>query len=159
MKSNELRIGNKLGFYFQKNETSEKILIATNTVVSIYKNDFECNGDFPENMKFTGATFEPINLNHEFLEKCLFLSFIEKERTYKHKIYDIFLLETSNNKYSLVTVHQLHWCAVSIKEIEYLHQLQNLYYSLTGEELEINLTDSVIKLQGTEPGDQVINGN
>jgi hypothetical protein len=28
-------------------------------------------------------------------------------------------------------------------EIKYLHQLQNLFYSLTGEELEVNLSETV----------------
>jgi hypothetical protein len=88
--------------------------------------------------------FKPIPLTPEILEKCGF----------KTDIY----LELANDDFALIyrrEVKDKKWgdCLVfegnggydypgdiPLWHIKYLHQLQNLYYALAGEELEIELT-------------------
>lgn len=91
---------------------------------------------------------EPINLSPEILEKCGFekggysgeyfinlmgyilklFEGVEKGVYFPHYIQ---LRELSRAGKQSVSLHR----------IEYLHQLQNLYYCLVGEELKVNLTE------------------
>jgi hypothetical protein len=84
---------------------------------------------------------KPIPLTPEILEKCGFVPFVDSE--------NIFELETDNNLCYLRKEDNgfrpaepvdgdAEFITIGIK-IQYLHQLQNLYFALTGEELQINL--------------------
>lgn len=65
--------------------------------------------------------FEPIELTPEILEKIKFSGMIFPAQ----------LSVSNTGKY--------YWGNVVDIEIKHLHQLQNLYFALTGTELEINL--------------------
>lgn len=79
--------------------------------------------------------YEPIPLSPEILDKCGFVSYHHNPRLewffVNGQAYEPFHLKNSrDNKY---------YFNENI-EVKYLHQLQNLYFALTGEELEVNLT-------------------
>ncbi len=102
----------------------EAKVIRDNFVYGINKNGF-APGEFPI------ETIKPIILSEEILLKCGF----EKPA---HSFYcPIFHLTEWDD-------FPLNWCvtmnknaAVIIKRLKYLHELQNLYYLLTKQELEI----------------------
>ena len=119
MNANELRIGN-LVYYCLKDEKY------INKIGGIDIYSIEDNEEYQE-------SHEPIPLTEEWLLKFGFVridSNYEKEWLLLHKniktgTVDFLLNEPHTGKYK-VTV------------LEYVHQLQNLYFALTGEELEIN---------------------
>jgi hypothetical protein len=106
MKSNELRIGNLVNDYFREIIVDVNI----NVLKSILTNK--------------RCLYKPILLTEEWLLKLGF-------HKYKGDNIDFFLndFETSCN------MDLLFWKGTQIKNINYVHQLQNLYFSLTGEEL------------------------
>ena len=110
MKATELRIGNLV------NENGEVIKIRQETLC-----DF-ANGY---------VVFEPILLTEEWLLK---FGFYKPSHTWCG---DIFHLTEWDE-------HPLNWCvaldkngAILVLKLKYVHQLQNLYFALTGEELEL----------------------
>ena len=68
--------------------------------------------------------YEPIPLTPEILEKCGLNSP---------------LAVLSHNRDFVITGTEYDYNGVYIGKIEYLHQLQNLYFALTGQELTVNL--------------------
>lgn len=76
----------------------------------------------------------PIPLTSDILEKCGLKKWNEDEPDYfiQGKLW--FKLEWSGDCYSWA-----HEYNTIVSEIRHLHQLQNLYFSLTGEELSIEL--------------------
>jgi len=70
--------------------------------------------------------FEPIPLMPEILEKFGF------EKLHPYKIW-------SNGKCGLSYKEDGTWHETIGNSFKYVHQLQNLYFALTGEELNINL--------------------
>lgn len=78
---------------------------------------------------------EPIPLSEELLLKCGF----EKNKTRDDKgVYPFF--RKSNFRCRLMLgVLSLKEYKDRHQDIKYLHQLQNIYFSLVGEELEVNL--------------------
>jgi hypothetical protein len=110
MKATELRIGNLV------NENGEVIKIRQETLC-----DF-ANGY---------VVFEPIPLTEEWLLK---FGFKKPAHTWCGDVFHL----TEWDKYPI------NWCvamnknnAVIIEKLKYVHQLQNLYFALTGEELKI----------------------
>ena len=77
-------------------------------------------------------TFDPIPLTEEILLKCGF------EKKGKRIFKGWFYLWEENGLivFALAEMHDEIGCYLSIKSV---HQLQNLYWCLCGEELEINL--------------------
>lgn len=71
--------------------------------------------------------FEPIPLTEEWLLK---FGFIQSEDDQDHYFFQNFDISLSLNIVLYV--------GVNIKYCEYVHQLQNLHFALTGQELEIN---------------------
>lgn len=142
MKSNQLRIGNKVrdnnGFIFD--------------VVSIHNDgtvycDFEGNeGDaweFDNNNPCQG-----IELTEEILLKCGFINI--KEYTYiilSHNLYGYideleFFFEPNEDvciTFLQKEISQNDKSSVFFRNIRYLNELQNLYFALTNEELNIKL--------------------
>ena len=109
IKANELRIGNWV-------RDSDGF----NKVIHIEESFF-----YTEMFKNTFADIKPIPLTEEILLKCGF----EKLGLIKYELNGVAL----NIKWSSYFIHRFE------TEIKYLHQLQNLYFALKGEELEINL--------------------
>jgi hypothetical protein len=124
--SSELRVGN-----WVKNWD---ILVDNKTRAGkphrISQNDFA----FPD-------LFDPIPLTPDLLKKCGFFSLTPF--TYKHPLLSCFVLKC-NEEYE-AALHIGWWAyltdnnknLLSCYEVNYLHQLQNLFFFLLGEELEI----------------------
>ena len=70
--------------------------------------------------------FEPIPITEEWLLKCGFVKDEYEMFVFNRKV----IYKKNDNTFHFYT------CDIEIKHI---HQLQNLYFALTGEELEINL--------------------
>ena len=137
IKENELRIGNWLKWVGVNPEYDQVCIFET---YHINENAIEL--------------FEPIHLTPEILEKCGFeksLSADVEERT----IYGIQVANNTSlyfdphkdwmrNDYDVEWYLSHEWNNNHFKndfwaKPKYLHQLQNLYFALTGEELEVNL--------------------
>jgi hypothetical protein len=127
MKANELRIGNMLSI-----PRLERELI----VSAIFKTHFVCEDKdgirFEESIRID---YQPITITEELLLKFGF----EKKMAWT------FAKPLSGN---LVLVYYLgeKGCSIGFKNYsdfrcEYIHQLQNLYFALTGEELTININE------------------
>ncbi len=123
MKANELRIGNLV--YVSDNQTN--LIFQEITPINIHNL-----------MHLTGwdkspvdIEFEPIPLTKEFLLK---FGFIYRGIYYHFPYNDIFKLEQHklNNAYWLRHSSESLDCV----RINYVHQLQNLYFALTGNELK-----------------------
>jgi hypothetical protein len=123
MKSTELRIGNWVNGEFANGE------LKPFQIFRIDGND-DCYG------------LEPIPLTPELLEKCGFvrsqdedensLTLVNGRKTFKW-------VEGNDDDYFLIYQTDCGLDYNTAFELEHLHQLQNLYFALTGEELEINL--------------------
>ena len=109
MRANELRIGNLI----QKNGKIH------------YTNNLTIRDIFHLSIDDTDI-FEPIPITEDWLLKCGF----EKDE-YEMFVFNRKVIYKKNDN----TFH-FYGCDIEIKHI---HQLQNLYFALTGEELEINL--------------------
>jgi hypothetical protein len=123
IKSEELRIGN----YYEVDGAIYK-------VSGIEKNSFR--GEMIQKatgMRTNGGRRQPIELTGQILIKCGF----SKNIDYKLYLDDCYLVSDGEEV----------WAAKEFNDMEftfsigysYLHQLQNLYYCLTGKELEIKL--------------------
>jgi hypothetical protein len=123
MKANELRIGNWVNGEFANGE------LKPFQIFRIDGND-DCSG------------LEPIPLTPELLEKCGFvrsqdedensLTLVNGRKTFKW-------VEGNDGDYFLIYQTDCGLDYNTAFELEHLHELQNLYFPLTGEELEINL--------------------
>ena len=126
IQANELRIGNYLQF-------GDKTMRAGNLVNGEfwYVQDLDCV------RTVNLSDIEPIPLTEKILSKCGFekvnhinnYSFFSYNRKNGNKnfICDIYENTTRINSYSIGN------------HVQYLHQLQNLYFALTGKELEVEL--------------------
>lgn len=92
----------------------------------------------------TFASLSPIELTHELLEKC---GFVVSEDLGDMVYYQF---PNQNHGYGICRNHdewefyRYHGIGMEVliydeKHFQYLHQLQNLYWCLCGEELDINL--------------------
>lgn len=132
MKANEIRFGNIFNF-----EDDSLFMSCYGVVISIkekhgrWRSITNANLGYEQDDNY--IDFEPIELTPEILEKC---GFVKPAHSY---IGDIFHLSEWDE-------YPLNWCvamnknnAVIILKLKHLHQLQNLYFALTGEELEVKL--------------------
>ena len=112
MKASELRIGNWIQ---HEPYPDEKWEIDNNLLQSIDLELVECVG---------------IPLTHEILESCGF------------EVFPWGYVKKSSKDFGVrINLRSFNYdvSGNSPVKIEYLHQLQNLYFALTGEELEINI--------------------
>lgn len=123
MKAEELRIGNYVHEkYYNRGYKFEPIKLK-----DILSTHIVCSLDNAHNFE----DIEPIPLTEEILLKCGF-EFFDNER-----IFNNFVIEDFHNGNYYFTAGE--GIKLHEKHIEYLHQLQNLYFSLTGEELNVKL--------------------
>jgi len=126
LQANELRIGN----YFTSPNGNIQILS------SIWQRDeVEWWGSNEAKAHFELSTRNPIPLTPEILEKCGFHSKYKSVHMqwniggfYLHQKSDV-----DDDNISIPEENVFHYDFTY--EIKYLHQLQNLYFALTGEEL------------------------
>ena len=121
MKAQDLRIGN-----WVKSSSNREYRISLSW--------FECCKDSSEGRDIQLDT-NPIELTEEWLIK---FGYKVKNGLLSSEFYDKNFSITVDTKGKFdFWISECDDCAV-IKEIKYVHQLQNLYFSLTGEELTIN---------------------
>lgn len=129
----ELRIGNFFKISVCDNFRVDEIYKNEDGFYCV-KNNIGCNGSY-----LYGAVedLQPISLTEELLLKCGFnvecYEFQIKEQLLL-AIEDFWILyNTRTNFYVVIFFNK------AFKQIEYLHQLQNIYFDLTGKELEVKL--------------------
>lgn len=147
IQANELRIGNYVlatGLHETKTVSIKYIEFYNRSGYILFFNESDV-GEYPKDLK-------PIPLTSEILERCGFdesgfLYLTEKEernfeREWLHRTFlfyseEVLLYYIANDYKFDLPGDGWHTQAVGYRHIQYLHQLQNLYYSLTGKELEI----------------------
>ena len=116
MKANELRLGNYILDVFDlKNTVIRKIDLEDLSMFINYSNH--------------PLPFRPIPLTEEILLKCGF----EKLGKYT------FVCDTALMQLEIDVINNKLLHSILAIEIKYLHQLQNLYFALTNQELNIEL--------------------
>lgn len=120
MQANELRIGNKVNTFFN-----------IGTILTIELK--ECIIEFKTGKKdrYTFDELKGIELTEEILLKA---GFIVKNKEWSVAALNIYF--SIHNKFDDWRFTPI-WCK-DYKPIRYVHELQNLYFALTGEEIEIN---------------------
>ena len=123
IQANELRIGNWITY---KYEPIQVTMIGQYGIQSKDK-------DSVTNAKFVTPDLKPIPLTAEILEQCGFKNTIlGGEYVYNERgIMKIYINSIGLVSYKIGDI--------IFTTIHYLHQLQNLYFALTGEELQVNL--------------------
>ncbi len=153
MKADELRIGNYIQIKEPKEEyigvhlevieitsyLSQNIQCMTPNCISFY-----CSKTEQNTYNFETDYFEPIPLTEEWLLKFDFSKspFDKTSLQYKKDIYS--LIGNEENWFCLSVGNFVH----TKVRIQYLHQLQNLYFALTGEELTIKGVTNDSKRKG-----------
>jgi len=126
IQANELRIGNYL--HYRDKESFLEVVSLGSRFETINERGLLYGSDDIEE-------YNPIPLTEEILLKCGFektkYNFYIKRYNSKH-----YLLTNFNKGYTEMCVNKICGGQAVTK---YLHQLQNLYFALTGEELEIKL--------------------
>ena len=118
MKATELRIGNYILFnnFIQPEKT---VIVDGRFLLLFNKTDSEINN-----------YYEPIPINEEWLLKAGF----PKHKSIMDLLWDYTIcLERQYNELFVVNIESGY-----IYKIDFLHQLQNLYFALKGEELTID---------------------
>lgn len=130
MKANELRIGNLAEYHIEdeldeRKEWWEVITIDSDDINWLEKEE-------PETIDY-----RPITLTEEWLLKFGFES-IENSGFFRKYYNDkYYLLYNPKQQYTEICVNSI--CGGQSKT-KYIHQIQNLYFALTGTELEIKKT-------------------
>jgi hypothetical protein len=146
----ELRIGNKLSY-----GTGETIIVTVESIgidginhKEVFDEDYPAHDPYTD--KYNYEDLNPIKLTPEILEQCGFELGVsnlrgaddEKINTYSLQLYNDQFLEFSVeicsngeplNEWYIVNAFAM--VGVHVIGIKYLHQLMNLYHSITGEEL------------------------
>lgn len=113
MKTSDLIIGNYIKLMFN-HEDYETLQVTLNDLVSVDKKQ---------------AVYEPIPLTEEWLLKFGFKKDLENDLYLESTSTSFFVWQ--NNRVELLDNKN----NICISHCEYVHQLQNLYFALTGEEL------------------------
>jgi len=141
MKANELRIGNKLYFCNRSH-----IVMGISINLLFIENDFK-HVIGPYEIE----DFSPIPLTEDCLVKFGFNKIEDTHRKIINEedlcVYEMLLIDPCNDAGYIVQYYEVFdtnpetddYRFVSLQnEVKYVHQLQNLYFALTGEELVVN---------------------
>lgn len=128
MEANELRIGNFADYHG-----------ATVIALDIFRSEWIRWGYFIDSIGFSRRLNEedspkPIPLTEEWLIKLGFVTDEDDEEAYHNTV---LYLERNNNKSPFWGVWKGVESNIYLRHIDYVHELQNLFHSLTGEELTI----------------------
>ena len=132
MKSNELRIGNWIQF---RQETGGIVFVMVDMITPY---SFEASGDEIFHNEKYDEDYQSIPLTPEILEKAGFVQHHDDCHLQPIYIKKIF----GNPPFVWGVYPEVLGGGVVINDamqLQYLHQLQNLYFALTGEELPIEL--------------------
>ncbi len=125
MKNSELRIGN---FLASKN-ISDAVRVGTINSNETIKLDFGiCKNIFSDTMNL--SAFEPIPITEEWL-----LNFGFRNQNFGWDLGEFGIFDCNYKKGNLNL--QINATEIPFIQIKYVHQLQNLYFSLTGFELAL----------------------
>jgi hypothetical protein len=128
----ELRIGNWVvddeGYYCQVSRLTSKKFDDYEKQEDVFMVEFENN-----NTIYESERIEPIPLTPEILEKAGFE--VSSKGFFSHPKWYNLSLKHRTGSYDL----RCNFMERVATNIDYVHQLQNLFQSLTGEELVINL--------------------
>lgn len=137
IKTSELRIGNVVLYSSNANHIVRITTIGGKTAL----NQFFVNLDKGGNHHIPDEHLRPIPLTPEIIEKCGF----ERDDEEDCNGYFAYRPDTAHYAMRLFINDKGHVCAhylraaISTNHPQYLHQLQNLYFALTNEELEVKL--------------------
>ena len=126
MKASDLRIGNWVNIFLNDVDYNTIQIKVDDLYYIIQKN----------------GVYEPIPLTEEWLTKFGF-KYINTESSYltyaepSHNYYLQMDVRKSDNKWIILDNTMSELIAFAMVDIIYVHQLQNLYFALTGEELII----------------------
>jgi hypothetical protein len=123
LKAQDLRIGNLINRRYEYKNVPHLNKTKIEIVCEVSKEFLNQSCGFPE----------PIPLTEEILLKCGFV---------KDELHDCFVIWQSESDVAIeFFVNEIHLVGYSsaepIENCKYLHQLQNLYFALTGTELNI----------------------
>ena len=130
MKAEELRIGNFLLF---ENEAQEVSTIHSDNTIRLKKTkDDKCHGCY----RVDALTIKPIPITEEWLLKLGF-KYHAADKNY--------VIKNKEDWHNSIKKMDGDWCynndfsdanCYFVREVKYIHQLQNLYYALNEEELK-----------------------
>ena len=143
----ELRIGNYVQFY-RKIEDQD---LSQASICSIFETDGDYYVKFEDGFCVnTERGIKPISLSEELILKCGFTihdntqsdkEYIKKYSSGRTVLnYNLVITKScykDSGEYRIVVVGRVSDCEIC--NIKYLHQLQNIYFALTGKELMVNL--------------------
>ena len=133
IQSNELRSGNLIiGTYENEDDNLMHETICTFKFYNCYDNYY--NVESKDGIEeFT--SFKPIPLTEEILLKCGFYYSDDDDEFLEYKVFKSFKFHADySDKFSCISYR----INDTTNEIKFLHQLQNLYWCLCGEELTFN---------------------
>jgi hypothetical protein len=136
MKANELRIGNiiqrKLISSYVGEHTPMVLTVRGTTKGGI------CIVD--DGFVVCESEYEGIPLTEEWLVKFGCVRGHKKNYYWRsHLLFELFNITSLDNGFKIIAGRLTKGCILCIsEEIQYVHQLQNLYYALTGAELALN---------------------
>jgi len=83
---------------------------------------------------------DPIPLQPEWLERCGYIKYVGNtgQEIYKSPVGSMALYKLAGSKDWIIGANDFSGGYLNLCTISYFHQLQNLYFALTGEELTIN---------------------
>lgn len=130
LKASELRIGNILRC------TTREGSVFVGPVTQLLESELTAG---ETNSRFTYDRCEPIELTPEILETVGFKNYRNRNVDFNLIKKRVHLNYSDDYLSHFVPDEGNEKVCYAIPHIKYLHQLQNLYFALTGEELEINL--------------------
>lgn len=137
-------IKNGGGIKTRNNMTAKELRIGNYIKLMLNHDDYETlqvTIDDLSSIELKRAEFEPLELTEEWLLKFGFEQIDKSDNdyiTYTDPNHDYYLqldVRRKDNKYIILDNSFDDLRAFSMVDIEYVHQLQNLYYCLIGEEL------------------------
>ena len=135
MEANELRIGNYVNYkYWNPEPNNEQYLFESVKIIGFLKNNFYFNFKGRNEIEKV-LELHPIPLTEEWLLKFGLKN--EKGFGFKNEIAYYLIKEQNNSFFIGIRYEHDESEYYFVWDITFIHQLQNLYFALTGEELTI----------------------